>query len=413
MRRAFSIFSMAILLGLLTGCPGDGTSDTGKDMAAAKSVEQRTIIPVEAQLAVRGPISAFLETDSRIEAERKVTVTSEGMGKCMRVYADEGDRVSAGDILAELDKEELNAQLRSANAQLQKLRSDYARSKEMFDEGLGSEAEYDNARYAYEQQLAAVNQQQVQLNNMTIRAPIGGVITVKHIQQGDLVSSGAPAFDVVDPESYILTINPVEQRLPHIHKGQTALVSIDAVKGNEFQAKVRRINPAVDPTSGTVKVTLDFHKDAMRQLREGAFARVRLVMETHENALLVPKDAVIEENARKYLFIVGAQQEELPGGAKEKSAEITSTGETLVATRVEVQTGLEDNANVEILGGIDGDAPIVTVGQQTLKSGSEVKLTTAEAELLAKAGLSAEEALKAAEAERARGAKTVDRRTGM
>ena len=80
---------------------------------------------------------------------------------------------------------------------------------------------------------------------------------------------------------------------------------------------------------------------------------------------------------------------------------------------VEVNTGLEDNANVEIVDGIGADSPVVTVGQQTLKSGSEVKLTTAEDELMAKADMSAEEALKAAEAERARGARTVDRRTGM
>jgi membrane fusion protein (multidrug efflux system) len=380
-------------------------------LAQAKTLEKRTSIPVEAVLPVRGPISEYFETTTRVEAERKVSVTSQGMGKCMKVYVDEGDRVSAGDVLAELDKEELNAQLRSSNAQLQKLKSDYDRSKQLFEEGLSAKAEYDNARYGYEQQLAAVNQQQVQLNNMTIRAPISGVITVKHIQQGDLVSSGAPAFDVVDTNSYMLAINPAEQLLRRIKIGQTALVSIDATEGNDFHAKVRRINPAVDPASGTVKVTLDFQKDAMSQLREAAFARVRLVMDTHEDALLVPKDAVIEENARKYVFIVEPQREELPEGTVSDGGE--SASGTLVATRMEVQTGLEDKVNVEIVGGIDGESPIVTVGQQTLKSGSEVKLTTAEAELLAKSGLTAEEALKAAEAERSRGAKTVDRRTGM
>jgi membrane fusion protein (multidrug efflux system) len=327
----------------------------------------------------------------------------------MKVYVDEGDRVHAGDVLAELDKEELNAQLRSANAQLQKLQSDYGRSKQLFEEGLAAKAEYDNARYSYEQQLAAVNQQQVQLANMTIRAPISGVITVKHIQQGDLVSSGAPAFDLVDPNSYILTINPPEQILPRVKVGQTARVRVDAVEGSEFEAKVRRINPSVDPNTGTVKVILDFAKDEMARLRESAFARIRLVMDTRDDALLVPKDAVVEENARKYLFIIEPRPEDAP-----EDAETGNSGaKTMIATRVEVQTGLEDNAKVEIIDGIDGLSPIVTVGQQTLKTGSEVKLTTAQDELLAKAGLSADEALKAAEAERARGAKTVDRRTGM
>ncbi len=408
MRRVIVGSMLVLLVGILTGCPEKEKSEA--NAATNPSVaEKRTSIPVEAQLPTRGSVSEYFETDSRIEAERKVTATSEGMGKCIRVFVDEGDRVNTGDVLAELDKEELNAQLRSANAQLQKLRSDYERSKQLYEEGLAAKAEYDNARYSYEQQLASVNQQQVQLDNMTIRAPISGVVTIRHIQQGDLVSSNAPAFDIVDTNSYILTINPPEQLLPRVEKGQKALVSIDAVKGEPFEATVRRINPSVDPATGTVKVTLDFRKDIMSQLREAAFARVRLVMDTREDALLVPKDAVIEENARKYLFVVESEKETTPEGTEAGDA----AAQTMIATRVEVKTGLEDNARVEIIEGIDENSPIVTVGQQTLKSGSEVKLTTTQEELLAKAGLSAEEALAAAEAERARGAKNVDRRTGL
>lgn len=408
MRRIVAGLILVLFVGTLTGCPG--ADEKGASAATTpQTPEKRTSIPVEAQLPTRGAVSEYFETDSRVEAERKVTATSEGMGKCTRVLVDEGDRVNAGDVLAELDKEELNAQLRSANAQLQKLKSDYDRSKQLFEEGLAAKAEYDNARYSYEQQLAAVNQQQVQLDNMTIRAPITGVVTIRHIQQGDLVSSGAPAFDIVDTNSYILTINPPEQLLPRVEKGQKALVAIDAIKGDDFEAKVRRINPAVDPATGTVKVTLDFSNDIMSKLRESAFARVRLVLDTREDALLVPKDAVIEENARKYVFIIEPDDEVSP----EDTAPSDADGEIMIATRVEVKTGLEDNAKVEIVEGIDEHSPIVTVGQQTLKSGSEVKLTTTKEELLAKSGLSAEEALAAAEAERARGARNVDRRTGM
>ena len=409
MQKAVKVLALVVAAVLTTGCPDTGAA---KKEAMAKPVEKRTTIPVEAQLAQRGEISEFFETTTRVEAERKVTVTSEGMGKCTSVLVNEGDKVQAGDVLAELDKEELNAQLRSANAQLQKLKSDYDRSKQLFEEGLAAKAEYDNARYGYEQQLASVNQQQVQLNNMTIRAPIGGIITTKHIQMGDLVSSGAPAFEVVDPSSYILTINPPEKLLPRVEKGQVALVTVDAAEGVEFPAKVRRINPSVDPATGTVKVTLDFQKDALAKLREAAFARVRLVMDTHENALLVPKDALVEENTRKYLFIV--QPEAPEAGTETQPSPVQkegSSGTVLVANRVEVETGLEDSQHVEVLNGIDEASPIVTVGQQTLKPGSEVKLTTADQELMAKAGMTAEEALKAAEEERARGAKNVDPRT--
>jgi RND family efflux transporter MFP subunit len=356
--------------------------------------EKKVSIPVEVSAPTRGDIAEYFETTTRIEAEKRVQVTSEGVGKCISVKVDEGDKVSAGDVLAELDKSELSAQMQSANAQLQKLKSDNDRAKQLFTEGLSAKAEYDNARYAYEQQLASVNQLQVQMGNMTIRSPINGIITQKMVQHGQLVSSGSPVFEVVDPNSYILTIKPPEKLVSRMKIGQVAKVGIDAVQGEEFEAKVRRINPSVDAQSGTVKVTLDFDASMMDRLRDAAFARVRLVMDTRPNVLLVPKDAIVEENARKYLFLV-EKQDAAAGVPNDESSE-----PLLVANRVEIETGLEDKDRIEVVTGVKDDSMVVTLGQQTLKPGSEVKVTTMDGELMAKAGASAEEALKAADAER-------------
>lgn len=377
---------------LVAGCSGAPVSSTAS--ATTQPVEQKVAIPVEVSSPKRGDIAEFFETTTRIEAEKRVQVTSEGMGKCTSVNVEEGDKVKPGDVLAELDKSELSAQMRSANAQLQKLKMDRDRTKQLLDEGLIAPAEYDNARFGYEQQLASVNQLQVQMDNMTIKSPINGIVTKKLVQRGQLISSGTPAFEVVDPNSYMLTIKPPEKHVGRIKIGQVAHVGVDAVEGEEFEAKVRRINPSVEAETGTVKVTLDFDSATMAKLRDAAFARVRLVLDTRPNVLLVPKDAVVEENARKYLFLVEK-------GAENGAEASTVSGEQgLTANRVEIETGLEDKDLVEVVSGVKDDSMIVTVGQQTLKSGSEVRVTTMDGELMAKAGLSADEALKAAEAER-------------
>ena len=185
-----------------------------------------------------------------------------------------------------------------------------------------------------------------------------------------------------------------------------------------FEAKVRKINPHVD-ASGTFKVTLEFEGEARSRLQDGLFARVRLVMETHENALLVPKEAIVEENARKHLFVVaraeGATQETgEDAGAEASASEAAPDGDDmLVAQRVEVETGLETSDVVEILSGIDDETLVITLGQQTLKPGSPIKVTNAEAELYAKSGLSAQEALEAAKAAREAGAKDVTRQPNL
>src|SRR5690606_38244849 len=102
----------------------------------------------------------------------------------------------------------------------------------------------------------------------------------RNIQMGQLVQAGQAVFSMVDPQSFILTITPPEQELPRLRPGQVAQVNIDALGGKLYEARVRRINPAVDRLTGTVEVILDFDRATREQLVDAAFARVRLVMET-------------------------------------------------------------------------------------------------------------------------------------
>lgn len=385
----------------------------------AKSSEETVVIPVQAELPQRGDISSHFETTTRVDAENRVQVVAEGVGECVKVLAQEGDQVKAGQILAELDKTEALAVLGQTEVHVRQSKTALEIAEKSLAEGIGAKAERDNAQFAHEQALATLNMQKVNLDRLTIKAPINGIITRKNIQEGQVVATGVPVFSIVDPASFMLVIAPPEKELARLQVGQIAKVKVDALGEEEFEATVRRINPGVDPLTGTVKVTLDFDPGTREKLREAAFCRVRLVMETHENALLVPKDAVVEENARKYLFIVEPAQKESESHAADTSADspdeppdetvmdspseetVEASDRVYVATRVEIQTGLEDTKFVEVLSGISDDSLIVTLGQHTLKSGSHVRLTNATDEILSKAGLSAEEALKIAKEKRA------------
>lgn len=372
------------------------------------------VLPVEAGLPTRGEISSYLVTNSRVTAEIVIEVTPEMVEKCTAINVEEGDRVTKGQILAELDKKDMQSQIEEAESQVRTQRIQCERAKKLADEGLGPKADYDTAKLNLDQAESQLKRLKLQLSDLTIRSPITGIVTSRELQVGQLVSSGQPIFRIVDPTSYMLIINPPEQQLANLKVGQTAEVTIDAIKNEVFEARVRKINPNVDPASGTVKVTLDFDQETMTRLRDQAFARVKLVLETHSNALLVPKDVVVEENARKYLFILSDEDGNpvktsggTEGGSSEEDSATAADAdqeETFIAKRVEIETGLEDSDFVEILSGVDEDTRIITLGQQNLKPGTRVRVTNAEAELRSKAGLSAEEALAAAEAERESGA---------
>lgn len=379
--------------------------ERGRDVASVQ--ETRLVIPIEAAFLKRGSISAYFETTTRVEAEVSADVSPEGIGKCIAVLADEGDAVVKGQALAELDKREMEASLRQTETQVRQQEVNYLRAKKSWELGLCPKAEYDNAKTAYEQGQASLELQRIQAGNLTVRSPINGVVTKKDVHVGKVVSSGLCTFRVVDPNSFVLHINLPEGELARVREGQAAKVTFDALPGEEFVARVRKLNPNVDPMSGTVKVTLDLDKKIRPRLKDGGFARVRLVLDTRENVLLAPKDTIIEENARKHVFVV-KRSTEPPSESDRTNVGVVQAAdgeERLVAERVEVETGLEDSNYVEILSGIDDDALVVTLGQHTLKSGSEVKLTNASDELQVKLSMTASDALKAAAAERAKGAK--------
>lgn len=432
------LLGLALIVLAAASC-GSNTRENKPDETtpkAAGSAKEETdiVIPVEATVPTRGNISSYFETTTRVLAENRVQVTAEAVGECLKVCVEEGDHVSVGAVLAELDPKETLAALGQAEVQVRQTKAALDVAENSLAMGIGPKVERDNAKFAHEQAIAAHAAQKVRLDKLTIKAPISGVVTTRNIQVGQLVSAGMPIFNLVDPASFILTINPPEKELSRLRVGQVAKVTIDALGTKEFEARVRRINPGVDAVSGTVKVTLDFDPATREQLREAAFARVRLIMDTHENALLVAKDALVEENARKYLFVVEEAKKESPSKDRppsdapdtpekdsteasatpeetEKSTAPTETTQNAldgdnakpkwVANRIEIETGLEDSNNIEVLSGITDTSLVVTMGQHTLKSGSFVSVTNTQAEIGAKAGISADDALKAAQEKRA------------
>ena len=388
-----SVFATCLVVLFAAGC-GNTVEGVPNNRTEGQN-DSEVLIPVEASTPVRGDISAYFETTTRVESEKKVEVVAKGSGQCLTVAVDEGETVKEGEVLARLETEELEAQIRQSRVNVDQSQFQMETAEEQLHEGIISPFEARNARFGYEQALATLHLQELQLSHQTIHAPISGVVTLKNIQAGQMVAPGTPIFRIVDPASYILPIMPPEKELPRLEVGQQAKVSIDSVKDREFLAEIRRINPSVDPMSGTVKVVLDFEESARPYLREGSFARVRLIMETHDDVLLIQKDAVLEENARKYLMIVEEREVPVTVPAEEaetaQAAEPAQAAETapahtemktrLTARRVEIQTGLEDSDYIEVTEGIGPDTQVVTLGQHTLKPDALVKITTAQAEI--------------------------------
>ena len=165
----------AVFAVTLQGCntPVEGTVEDSIQVAEAPVF----VAPVQASAPKRGDISAFFETTSRVEAQNRVEVLSKGAGICLKVNAEVGDVVQAGQVLVELERDELDAQIRQARVAVQQQKTAYEIAKRSFEEGIGASAERDNMQFAYEQAQANLDVAELKLRNQTVQAPVNGIIT--------------------------------------------------------------------------------------------------------------------------------------------------------------------------------------------------------------------------------------------
>ncbi|MBN1782931.1 efflux RND transporter periplasmic adaptor subunit [bacterium] len=332
------------LLILSAGCQKNGEKKNDKK-------DEETLIPVEAAVVTEGSISAYYSSTATLETEAETDVVAKVGGVVQRIYVEEGDHVRAGQVLAKLDEEKLKFQVDQARASLDKLKNEYNRSQELFKKELISTETFQQAKYSYEVQKAAYKLAELDLDYTDIRAPIGGVVAERMIKVGNMVALHASVFRITGLDTLLAVLYVPERHLSKLHVKQKAVLEVDAVEGALFQGSVKRISPVVDPSSGTVKVTIEV-TDKTRRLKPGMFTRVKVVYDVHEGVMLLPKDAVLAEDRASSVFVVN---------------------DSLVFKR-DIETGYVNTTFIEITRGIMPGDTVVTVGKNSLKDSSRVEI---------------------------------------
>ena len=347
MRRSITGIAAAALLGACGGgeegggaWPGRGGGRPGGEAA----------LPVRTEAVERGEITSFVETHARLQAERWVEVVSRAQGLAETLLAEEGDLVEEGQVLLRLEKEEARLRVRKAEVALAQARSALERVEALHGQQLVSQEEFEGAGNQLASAEVALREAQLTLEYTDVRAPIDGIVMLRQVEQGDLVRASEVLFSVADVDPLQARIQVPEKRMDRIHPGQPARVMIDALPGRVFPAGVRRINPGVDPASGTVKVTLDIPPAG--PLRPGMFATVRIITEVRDQALIIPRKALVLETDQDDVFAVRDGR----------------------ARRLRVELGYADGDRIEVLSGLTDADRVITVGHEGLKDSAAVRV---------------------------------------
>jgi membrane fusion protein (multidrug efflux system) len=286
-----------------------------------------------------------------LRSNQSVMLRPEVAGRVAVLRFRDGEAVSAGRLLVELDAAVEEAELRQAQANLELARSNYLRTEDLFARKFVSVSARDQAGANLQVAQAAVELALAKLRKTRIAAPFAGVLGIRRVHPGDYVEEGADLVNLEDIASLKVDFRLPEGYLSRVRPGQTLELVSDAFPQRSFPARVEAIDPLLDVEGRAILLRARLDNPG-GVLRPGSFARVRLVLGARPAAVILPEEAL------------------LPGGEGQAVFRVRDGK----AARVAVHLGVRRGSRVEVLEGLAAGDQVVTAGQLKLRDGVAVRV---------------------------------------
>ena len=345
---AIAVLSASLLLSACGKGGPDAQAESGED-------EGPEAIPVEVEPVARRPIAASYGNTATLEPRAESQVVAKTSGVALEVLVEEGQAVRAGQVLVRLDPDRARLQAAQSAAQVRKLEANFQRARQLESQQMVSANDLDQLRYDLENARAVNRLANLELSYSNVVAPISGVIASRDIKPGNFVQINSPIFRIVDTARLEATLNVPEREIAKLRPGQTVELTVDALPGRRFTGTVDRVSPVVDTSSGTFRVVAGFDGDS--DLQAGMFSRLAIRYDQRENALVVPRRALLEDGGAPAVFAVREGK----------------------AARVPLELGYSDGGWVEVRKGLDEGDAVVVAGKAALREGTVVQVLGDEA----------------------------------
>lgn len=296
----------------------------------------QTVVAVEVALVVRQPIRETAVLTGSLEAQSQFLVASKVGGHLQDILVEAGDRIQSGTLVARLDHDEYLQQVEQARAEVAVARArmeasrileDYARREldriqALAGRKLVADTELDAARGKLEstraegavnaavlsQREAALRAAEVRLAYTRVEAvwedqPAERVVGERFVDEGTLLSPGAPIVSVLAVENLRAVVFVIERDYARVRAGQKAELSTDAYPGESFPGTVLRVAPLLKESSRQARVEVEVPNPSGR-LRPGMFARVSLELDLHAEATVVPRTALVQRSGKDAVFVI-------------------------------------------------------------------------------------------------------------
>lgn len=317
--------------------------------AQGKRPGQRPTL-VEVAPARRGDVTVTVEAVGTARANEAVIITSKVTGLVSQIRFREGGRVKTGDVLVELDSQEMQAALEEKKADRDNAARLYERARKLYESRNVPRARVDDLYGELQSAEARVKAEEARIKEYYIRAPFSGRLGLRRVSVGALINPGVEITTLDDTSHIKADFRVPETTLSHIARGQAVTAASAAYADRDFVGKVTTVDTRVDPVTRSVEVRTIFD-NPKELIRPGMFLAAEFVAVVRKDSVLIPEQSVIVSGDKQYVFVVN------DGRAK----------------RRDIVTGEHVKGDIEIVSGLLPEEIIVIGGIQKVRDGAPVK----------------------------------------
>ncbi len=336
-----------LLMSTVCGC---GSQD------AAEQQETVSRIPVDVETVEVQDFDKLITLGGLTAAENTVQVIAKvgGMEQIKAVHVKVGDKVSAGQVLAQLDNETSAINLSNAQLAYDNAYTNYENAKQLFELGAVSQSDLNQLKMAYENANNTLRQAQMAMDYATVTAPISGTVTMVNANVGSYATASVPMFEIANVDTLEISTGINEQNVSKIKIGQEVLLKIHSVSDKWMSGTITEISKVMNAQTKNYPVTIALaNKDD--DLVAGMYAEVQVAVEHAEDVLVIPVDAIVYKEAKPVAFIAQAD-----GTVKEKALTL----------------GINDGDYYVVTKGLQAGDQIVVKGNGNLVEGEPISIIT-------------------------------------